>query len=125
MAVTFSLDLHAALATDRAGACSVREANNRAAIIPSIYREGYEKAREKDPELADAYIRHTTFGDPLADRVAEELASSDSDHGVIRSALDRHEDPSVDRPFSALPGSGPLRSRFSAPSFPSSLSSHI
>lgn len=78
----------------------MREANNRAAIIPSIYREGYEKAREKDPELADAYIRHTTFGDPLADRAAEDLASSESDHGVIRSAFDRHEDPSLDVPQS-------------------------
>ena len=78
----------------------MRGENDRAATIPSIYREGYEKAREKDPELADAYIRHTTFGDPLADRVAEELALSDSDHGVIRSALDRHEDPPVDVPQS-------------------------
>ena len=78
----------------------MRGGNDRAATIPSIYREGYEKAREKDPELADAYIRHTTVGDPLADRVAEELASSDSDHSVIRSALDRHEDPSVDVPQS-------------------------
>ena len=78
----------------------MRGVYNRAANIPSIYREGYEKAREKDPELADAYIRHTTFGDPLADRAVEELASSGSDHGVIRSALDRHEDPSVDVPQS-------------------------
>jgi hypothetical protein len=78
----------------------VRGGNDRAATIPSIYREGYEKACEKDPELAYAYIRHTTIGDPLADRVAEELASSDSDHGVIRSALDRHEDSSADVPQS-------------------------
>ena len=88
------------LTTGCTGACSMRGAGNRAATIPSIYREGYEKARAKDPELADAYIRHTTLGDPLADRAAEDLASPDSDHGAIRSALDRHEDPSVDVPRS-------------------------
>lgn len=42
--------------------------------IPSIYRDGYRAARELDPELADRYIAHTTIGDPLADRVVEDLA---------------------------------------------------
>ena len=78
----------------------MRGRNDRAGTVPSIYREGYEKARGKDPELADAYIRHTALGDPLADRAAEDLASPDSVHGVIRSALNRHEDPSVDVPQS-------------------------
>ena len=75
-------------------------ANNTPATIPSIYHEGYKKAHAKDPELADTYIRHTTLGDPLADRAVQDLSSPDSDHGLIHSALDRYEDPSVDVPQS-------------------------
>lgn len=43
--------------------------------IPSAYAAGYEAARKRDPELAKAYIRHTTIGDPLADAVIRDLGS--------------------------------------------------
>ncbi len=43
--------------------------------IPSAYAAGYEAARALDPELAEAYIRHTTLGDPLADAVIRDLGS--------------------------------------------------
>ena len=43
--------------------------------IPSAYAAGYEAARNRDPELAEAYIRHTTLGDPLADAVIRDLGS--------------------------------------------------
>ena len=58
--------------------------------IPSAYRAGYLKARELYPEPADAYIRHTTEGDPLADAVVEELAEvrPDEVHAMIARALD-------------------------------------
>lgn len=42
--------------------------------IPSSYRDGYRKARARDAGMADAYIAYTTIGDPLADRVVEDLA---------------------------------------------------
>ena len=34
---------------------------------PSLYVEGYEKAQEADPALADAYAMNMMVGDPLAD----------------------------------------------------------
>ena len=43
--------------------------------IPSSYAEGYKKARELNPALADSYIAHTRIGDPVMDAVVEELAS--------------------------------------------------
>jgi len=43
--------------------------------IPSAYRAGYAAARARDPRLAEAYIRHTTVGDPLADAVIRDLGS--------------------------------------------------
>ena len=43
--------------------------------IPSAYVAGYEAARSRDAELAEAYIRHTTIGDPLADAVIRDLGS--------------------------------------------------
>lgn len=41
---------------------------------PSVYQEGYAKAREVDPVTADNYIRHTWFGDVELDPVMDELA---------------------------------------------------
>lgn len=42
--------------------------------VPSIYRDGYERACALDPSLAEAYVRHTLQGDPLADAAVEALA---------------------------------------------------
>ena len=58
--------------------------------IPSAYAAGYQAARKIDAEAADAYIRHTTVGDPPADRVVQELATTDPPvnvHAVIAAAL--------------------------------------
>ncbi|MXW85897.1 MAG: DUF2236 domain-containing protein [Boseongicola sp. SB0673_bin_14] len=42
--------------------------------LPSIYVNGYAKARSVDPRAADNYIGHTWFGDVELDPVMEELA---------------------------------------------------
>ena len=57
-------------------------------IIPSIYKKGSSKALEQDVELAESYIRHTTVGDPLADRVVEDLSKA-FDPGRIQTVLTR------------------------------------
>ena len=71
--------------------------------IPSAYLDGYEKARKKYPELADAYILHTTTGDPLADRVVEELApyireGKGQEQEIIEAAFDKHGNPPESTP---------------------------
>lgn len=50
--------------------------------IPSKFVAGYEAARAVNPVLADDYVRHTTIGDPLADRVVEDLAATHAPHEV-------------------------------------------
>ncbi len=59
-------------------------------VIPEAYRQGYLKARELYPELADAYIRHTTIGDPLADAVVGDISALPPDevHAMLARALD-------------------------------------
>ena len=42
--------------------------------VPSIYAEGYERAKSIDRSLADSYIAHTQLGDPLADAAIADLA---------------------------------------------------
>ena len=62
--------------------------------IPSCYVSGYEAARARDPLLAETYIRHTTIGDPLADKVVDELAANvDAErvHRVIGRAMERYD----------------------------------
>jgi len=60
--------------------------------IPSAYAAGYELAQARDPRLAEAYIRHTTVGDPLADAVIRDLGSLTPEeiHDVLAKVL---EDP--------------------------------
>ena len=57
--------------------------------IPRAFQPGYRKAREKCPELAEAYIRHTTEGDPAADAVAEDLSALTPNevHAMLAKAL--------------------------------------
>ena len=70
--------------------------------IPEAYLSGYLAAREQYPELADAYIRHTTEGDPLADAVAEDLAAlaPDEVHAMLAGALEGHGAPPSGAPES-------------------------
>ncbi len=58
--------------------------------IPEAYLPGYLAAREHDPEMAEAYIRHTTEGDPSADAVAEDLSrlAPGEVHAMLAGALD-------------------------------------
>ena len=58
--------------------------------IPEAYLPGYLAARKHHPDLAEAYIRHTTKGDPLADAVAEDLTglAPDEVHAMLAGALD-------------------------------------
>lgn len=69
--------------------------------IPARYIDGYRTARALDRDLAERYIRHTTLGDPLADRAVEQLASvvaPEHVHGKIAGAVDRYDDPPRDTP---------------------------
>jgi len=66
--------------------------------IPGAYLPGYLTAREHDPELAEAYIRHTTAGDPLADAVVEDLSALAP--GEVHALLAR----ALDGPGTPLPG---------------------
>ena len=57
--------------------------------VPGAYADGYARAHVTNPELAEAYIRHTNIGDPLADPVAAELAtlSSRRVHALLARVL--------------------------------------
>lgn len=62
--------------------------------IPSAYAKGYEAAWKRDPEFAEAYIRHTNIGDPLADPVAEDLVEwpSGEVHALLARVLQNPDD---------------------------------
>ena len=62
----------------------------KAIRVPDAYMPGYLAAREQHPELAEAYIRYTTVGDPLADAVVEDLSDLPPNevHAVLSRALD-------------------------------------
>ena len=71
--------------------------------IPSCYRAGYEVARARDPDFAEAYIRHTTVGDPAADAVVEELAAMGHEgrwHQILGEAIENYENPPEGTPES-------------------------
>ena len=70
--------------------------------IPSAYADGYEAARARDPGLAEAYIRHTHVGDPLADAVAADLQRLPSQriHSLLAGALEHPHDLPPDAPES-------------------------
>ena len=73
-----------------------------AITIPSAYADGYETARRMEPALAEAYIRHTHIGDPLADAVAEDLVSLPSNqvHALLARVLQDPEKLPADAPES-------------------------
>ena len=61
---------------------------------PTSYIEGYARAREVDPSLADAYTEHTFVGDPLADAAMESLAAVDQEtrHRLVNAAMECDEE---------------------------------
>lgn len=67
---------------------------------PTSYIAGYERAREEDPDLADAYIEHTRIGDPPADAAMEALADVDqaTRHRLINAGMERDEEGMWDAP---------------------------
>ncbi|MYA11988.1 MAG: DUF2236 domain-containing protein [Gemmatimonadetes bacterium] len=73
-----------------------------AITIPSAYADGYETARLMEPELAEAYIRHTQIGDPLADAVAADLVHLPSKqvHALLAKVLEDPENLPADAPES-------------------------
>lgn len=71
--------------------------------IPSCYEAGYEAARARDAGFADAYIRHTTLGDPAADAVVDDLAAMGCEerwHEIIGGAILNHGTPPEGTPES-------------------------
>lgn len=61
---------------------------------PTSYVAGYARAREADPDLADAYIEHTRIGDPPADAAMEALAEVDQPtrHRLIDTGMEGDEE---------------------------------
>ncbi|MYH48497.1 MAG: DUF2236 domain-containing protein, partial [Gammaproteobacteria bacterium] len=72
--------------------------------VPGAYAAGFEAARARDPELAEAYIRHTTVGDPLADAVIGDLGSLTPEeiHETLAAALEGPATPRAGIPESLL-----------------------
>jgi len=70
--------------------------------VPSLYGEGYQRARVIDPVLAATYIAHMRIGDPFADAVMADLAKLDRAESsrLLRAALDQDEDILRDAPRS-------------------------
>lgn len=61
--------------------------------IPAAYREGYERARQSDPEMAARYLAHTTVGDPAADAAIEALEGVPPErvHELISAGMEQDE----------------------------------
>lgn len=71
----------------------VKAARDDFTRVPSLYVDGYERAKAVDPVLADAYMRNTLVGDPLADSAMAALADfkqSDS-HRLIEAGMNGDE----------------------------------
>ena len=51
---------------------------SKSIVIPSVYRDGYERARAVNPDLAEQYIRQTTMSDGPADAVMDALSGLDT-----------------------------------------------
>jgi len=68
--------------------------------IPSDYRDGYEKARLVDAEMADAYVQHMHLGDPVADAMMGELAAipAKDAHRFIEAGMEGDQDVLKDAP---------------------------
>lgn len=64
-------------------------------VIPTAYRDGYARARQIDPDLADRYMAATGLGDPQADAVMAELTRHDPDAGRTWITLGIEHGPSA------------------------------
>ena len=72
----------------------VRTGGDEFMQVPSFYVDGYKKATAVDPVLADAYIRNTLVGDPLADAAMAALAdfSQADSHRLIEAGMNGDEE---------------------------------
>ena len=72
--------------------------------VPGAYVAGYEAARQHDPALAEAYVRNTMIGDPLADAVVRDLSDRDPGelHQTLAQALDNPHEPQTGAPDSLV-----------------------
>ncbi len=68
--------------------------------MPSVYKDGFEKAAALDPDVAARYVEHTLIGDPLADEAVESLASADqrTAHRLVQAGMDRDAAALADAP---------------------------
>ena len=68
--------------------------------IPSDYLPGYKRARAVNPELAERYVAHTVIGDPEADALMEELATTDPEEAFrfLQAGMDQEQDVLRDAP---------------------------
>ncbi len=74
--------------------------------IPTEYRDGYERARARNADIADRYMEHVTIGDPLGDALVEEVSQFEPAHAayLLKAGMDLDEDvlreaPPVTREF--------------------------
>ena len=69
------------------------ESAGRTTQVPSVYADGYEKAKAIDPTLAATYIAHMRIGDPSADAVMVDLARMKRTESsrMLRAALDQED----------------------------------
>ncbi len=68
--------------------------------VPTDYRDGYERARAVDAELAERYVAHTLIGDPDADALMEALAPLEPEqaHRFLQAGMDREAEGLRDAP---------------------------
>ena len=73
---------------------------DKAEKIPSVFREGYERALVMDPKWAEAYVTNTMKGDPLADSAVAALADVGRTRAVrlIQAGVEHREDALKDAP---------------------------
>ena len=79
--------------SDTACAMSEAPATTSELIIPTDYREGYERARKIDPQVARQYVAHTRVGDAIADDAIAELETLDPkvSAGIIAALMNQED----------------------------------
>ena len=68
--------------------------------VPTDYRDGYERARAVNAELAERYVAHTRVADPEADALMEELSTLKPEQAqrFLRAGMDQETEVLRDAP---------------------------